>query len=363
MRVSLLPAVRLAGLAILATTAVLTACSDNGSDPTPTPTLTAIVVDPPTASVLVGGTAAFTATGEMSDGSTTAVTVVWTATGGTIAANGTYTAGTTAGTYTVTAASGSISGTASVTVTASPPPGDPALKLTYLTNDFTFPVFLTAPAGDTRLFVVERAGKIRIYKNGAALATPFLDITSLVKSDAGEQGFVGLAFDPQYATNGRFFVSYVDLSGSSVLASYTVSANADLANTGSAVIRLTIPHPAGSTGHYSGALQFGAGGYLYMSVGDGGEHFDPNGHGQSKDDLLGNILRLDVSGTTGYTIPASNPFVGTAGSRGEIWSYGLRNPWRFSFDRATGDLYIGDVGEDTREEIDVSPASAGAGRG
>jgi glucose/arabinose dehydrogenase len=173
---------------------------------------------------------------------------------------------------------------------------------------------------------------------------------------------VGLAFDPHYASNGRFFVSYVNLQGKSVLASYTVSANADVANAGSASIRLTVDHPPIAY-HYSGGLQFGPDGFLYMALGDGGESTDPNGHGQSLADLLGNILRLDVSGATGYTIPATNPFVGQAGAMGEIWAYGLRNPWRFSFDRANGDLYIGDVGQDTREEIDVSSAASGGGKG
>ena len=242
--------------------------------------------------------------------------------------------------------------------------GGIALGLDFLpgSGGFTFPTYLTSPPGDTRLFVVERAGTIRIYKAGAMVATPFLDITSLVKSDAGEQGFVGLAFDPQYATSGRFFVSYVNLAGESVLASYTVSANADVANAASRVERLVVPHPPIAY-HYSGGLAFGPDGFLYMALGDGGESTDPNDHGQKLDDLLGNVLRLDVSGATGYTIPPTNPFVATAGARGEVWAYGLRNPWRFSFDRANGDLYIGDVGQDTREEIDVSTAASGGGKG
>ena len=354
MRSTFLPAV-----AVLALTTA--GCSSDPSTPTPTPTLTAIEVAPVTTTLQVGGATQFTATGRLSDNTTSSVTVTWSATGGTISSNGNYTAGATVGTYEVTATSGSVSGTAAVTVTALPP-GDIALGLDFLTSAFTFPVFLTAPAGDTRLFVVERAGYIRIFKAGAVLATPFLDISSLVKSDAGEQGFVGLAFDPQYATNGRFFVSYVDLAGNSVLASYTVSGNADVANAASRVERLSVPHPPIAY-HYSGGLQFGADGFLYMAIGDGGESTDPNGRGQSLADLLGNILRIDVSGAAGYTIPASNPFVGRAGARGEIWAYGLRNPWRFSFDRVNGDLYIGDVGQDTREEIDVSPATTGAGKG
>lgn len=349
--------------AIVLALVLLGGCSDDDSGPTPPgePTLTAIEVAPATSTVEAGGTVAFTATGRMSDNTTTAVTVTWAATGGTIAATGNYTAGSVAGAYQVSATSGSITGTAAVTVTAVPPV-DINLGLVFLTNDFVFPTFLTSPPGDPRLFIVERAGRIRIYKAGAVVATPFLDITTMVKSDEGEQGFVGLAFDPSYSTNGRFFVSYVALDGSSVLASYTVSGNADVANAGSRVERLVVPHPA-TAYHYSGGIQFGADGYLYMALGDGGESTDPNGRGQSLADLLGNIIRIDVSGAAGYAIPASNPFEGMAGDRGEVWSYGLRNPWRFSFDRATGDLYIGDVGQDTREEINASPALTGAGRG
>ena len=345
--------------------AILAGCSGDENSPPPSPTLTAIEVTPATTSVPVGGAALFSAIGRMSDNSTSSVSVTWSATGGVITSTGNYTASTTPGAFTVTASSGALSGTAAVTVTAAPPPVDPVLGLDFITGPaaLNFPTFLTAPAGDARLFVVERAGVIRIYKAGALLSTPFLDITSLVKSDAGEQGFVGLAFDPQYSTSGRFFVSYVDLAGKSVLASYTVSsANPDVANAASASIRLTVDHPA-TAYHYSGGLAFGPDGFLYMALGDGGESTDPNNHGQSLADLLGNILRLDVSGATLYTIPATNPFVGQAGARGEVWAYGLRNPWRFSFDRANGDLYIGDVGQDTREEIDVSTAASGGGKG
>jgi len=344
--------------------AVIAGCSDDNSAPNPVPTLVRIDVSPATATVQTGGTAQFAAVGKLSDSSTSNVTVTWTATGGTITPTGIYTAGSTAGAFTITATSGTRSGTASVNVTALPP-GEITLGLDALPGSagFIFPTFLTSPPGDSRLFVVERAGRIRIYKAGAIVSTPFLDITTLVKSDSGEQGFVGLAFDPQYATSGRFFVSYVNLEGNSVLASYTVStANADVANTASRVERLVVPHPPIAY-HYSGGLAFGPDGYLYMALGDGGESTDPNDHGQSLADLLGNILRLDVSGSTGYAIPATNPFVATAGARGEIWAYGLRNPWRFAFDRANGDLYIADVGQDTREEIDVSSAASGGGKG
>jgi glucose/arabinose dehydrogenase len=192
------------------------------------------------------------------------------------------------------------------------------------------------------------------------LPTPFLDVSSLVSSGS-EQGLLGFAFDPHYATNGRFFVSYTNTTGSSVVASYQVSANADVADAGSAVIRLTVAQPYEN--HNGGNIIFGPDGFLYLGLGDGGSGGDPQGHGQNKNDLLGSLLRLDVSGASGYVVPADNPLVGVGGTMPELWNWGLRNPWRFSFDRASGDLYIGDVGQDAREEIDVATASSGGGKG
>ena len=242
---------------------------------------------------------------------------------------------------------------------SSPPPVALDLTLEPVATGFDFPLLLTAPAGDSRLFVVEKGGLIKVVKSGAVLATPFLDVSSLVSS-GGEQGLLGLAFDPQYATNGRFFISYTNRTGDNVLASYQVSADADRADA-NGVIRLTVGQPYDN--HNGGHIVFGPDGYLYMGIGDGGSGGDPQGHGQDRNDLLGSILRLDVSGATGYAVPAGNPLVGVAGTRGELWDWGLRNPWRFSFDRSTGDLYIGDVGQDSREEIDVSIATPGGGKG
>lgn len=241
-----------------------------------------------------------------------------------------------------------------------PPPVELDLALEPVAAGFAFPLYLTAPAGDARLFVVEKGGLVRIVKDGAILGTPFLEVSALV-SNGGEQGLLGLAFDPQYAANGRFFVSYTNRAGDNVLASYQVSSDADRADAASAVIRLTVEQPYDN--HNGGHIAFGPDGYLYMGIGDGGSGGDPDGHGQSRNDLLGSLLRLDVSGATGYSVPAGNPFVGTAGARGELWDWGLRNPWRFSFDRSTGDLYIGDVGQSEREEVDVSAAAAGGGKG
>jgi len=244
--------------------------------------------------------------------------------------------------------------------TQQPPPAALDLALEPVATTFAFPLLATAPSGDPRLFVVEKGGLVKIVKGGAVLNTPFLDLSGLI-SNGGEQGLLGLAFDPQYGSNGRFFVSYTNTAGDNVLASYQVSSNADVAVAGSGVIRLTVGQPYDN--HNGGHIAFGPDGYLYMGIGDGGSGGDPDGNGQDRNDLLGSILRLDVSGATGYTVPVSNPLVGVAGTRGELWNWGLRNPWRFSFDRSSGDLYIGDVGQGEREEIDVGTTATGGGKG
>ena len=236
----------------------------------------------------------------------------------------------------------------------------PELALRPVATGLDFPLFLTTPPRDARLFVVERYGRIRIVQDGQVRSEPFLDVSSLI-STLGEQGLLGLAFDPGYAENGRFLISYSDVEGDLIVASYRVSADPDVADPSSGVVRLRVTHP--KTTHYSGMLVFGPDGHLYVGVGDGGEPGDYSATGQDRSDLLGSILRIDVPGDAGYEVPADNPYVGSAGVRPEIWSYGVRNPWRFSFDRATGDLYIGDVGEDSREELDVSAADNGGGKG
>lgn len=241
-----------------------------------------------------------------------------------------------------------------------PPPVAIELGLEPVATSFTFPLLVTAPAGDPRLFVVEKGGLVKIVKGGTVLTTPFLDVSGLI-SNGGEQGLLGLAFDPQYGANGRFFVSYTNSAGDNVLASYQISSNADVADAGSAVIRLTVGQPYDN--HNGGHIVFGPDGYLYLGIGDGGSGGDPDGHGQERNDLLGSILRLDVSAATGYTVPAGNPLVGVPATRAELWNWGLRNPWRFTFDRSTGDLYIGDVGQNQREEINVATAASGAGKG
>jgi glucose/arabinose dehydrogenase len=219
-------------------------------------------------------------------------------------------------------------------------------------------------AGDDRLFLCEQAGRIRIFQGGTLLATPFLDLSTLVQSSGNEQGLLGLAFHPDYDQNGFFFVNYTRVSdGGTVVARYQVSTNPDQANAGSAAILLQISQPFSN--HNGGELQFGPDGYLYVALGDGGSGGDPGCRAQKLSEWLGKLLRLDVDQNSGqapyYAVPSDNPFVGVGGAHGEIWAFGLRNPWRFSFDRETGDLFIGDVGQDSIEEIDFQPAGHAGG--
>ena len=243
---------------------------------------------------------------------------------------------------------------------------DPAhtrLTLTRLVGGLSSPVGITnARDGTHRLFVVEQGGRIRIIKASTLFAAPFLDIHTRVTC-CGERGLLGLAFHPSYKSNGKFYVDYTDVNGNTVVAEYhRSSTNANRASTSERILlRVTQPY----ANHNGGQLAFGPDGFLYIALGDGGSAGDPGNRAQSLNTLLGKILRIDVNHRTGslqYAIPSSNPFVGRTGLD-QIWSYGLRNPWRFSFDRKTGDLWIGDVGQDNWEEIDRAPKSAGAGRG
>ena len=209
-----------------------------------------------------------------------------------------------------------------------------------------------------RLFVVEQAGRIRVVRDGNLLGASFLDIASRVSS-GGERGLLGLAFHPRYSENGRFFVNYTDRSGDTHVAEFRVGSNPDLADPGSERTLLFVRQPFPN--HNGGGLAFGNDGMLYIGLGDGGSGGDPQGNGQNLGVALGKMLRIDVDSGTPYSVPASNPFVSSANAFREIWAYGLRNPWRFSFDRATGDLYIGDVGQGAREEVDVGLASRAGG--
>ena len=242
----------------------------------------------------------------------------------------------------------------------SAPPEERIIGLEPVASGLAFPLALTAPAGDPRLFVVEKPGRIRIVREGTLLERPYLDLTGTV-SAGGEQGLLGLAFDPDYSLNGRFYVNYTDLEGDTRIVAYHVSSDPDVADPASAELLLSIEQPFSN--HNGGHLAFGPDGYLYVGSGDGGSGGDPEGNGQDRQDLLGSLLRLDVSAGNGYTIPPDNPFAAATDARGELWDLGLRNPWRFSFDRVTGDLYIADVGQNEREEINVATRATGGGRG
>ena len=235
-----------------------------------------------------------------------------------------------------------------------PPPLPSELAVVPVATGLASPVFLTAPANDARLFVLEQAGRIRIIEGGTLLPAPFLDITSIVGS-GGERGLLGLAFHPRYATNGFFFVNYTGVDGHTRVARYTVSADRNVASVGSAKLIIRVDQPYSN--HNGGMIAFGPDGMLYIGMGDGGSGGDPENHAQNRADLLGDMLRLNVDIGDPYTPAAGNPFLSTANVRPEIWAWGLRNPWRFSFDRANGNLYIADVGQGSREEVNVVGSS------
>ena len=223
------------------------------------------------------------------------------------------------------------------------------IALQSFATGFNSPVEITN-AGDTRLFVVEQGGLIKVVNaNGSVNATPFLNVASLISSGS-ERGLLGLAFHPNYATNGYFFINYTNTSGNTVIARYSVSANPNVANT-TGTILMTITQPFSN--HNGGTLKFGPDGYLYIGMGDGGSGGDPGNRAQNINENLGKMLRIDVNATVApfYTSPSTNPYVGVAGND-EIWALGLRNPWKFSFNRITGDLWIADVGQSAMEEID-----------
>jgi glucose/arabinose dehydrogenase len=235
------------------------------------------------------------------------------------------------------------------------------VSLVNFATGFTRPCDITH-CGDDRLFVVEQGGKIWILdKNGVKLPTPFLDIDPKVGSSGNEQGLLGLAFHPNYAQNGYFYVNYTDNSGDTKISRFSVSAtNPNVSSTNSELILLMVDQPYSN--HNGGCLKFGPDGYLYIGLGDGGSGGDPQNYGQNKNSLLGKMLRIDVNSGAPYAVPVSNPFVNDPTTLDEIWAIGLRNPWRFSFDRTTGDLWIGDVGQDAWEEVDFQPANSPGGQ-
>ncbi|MDZ4801894.1 MAG: PQQ-dependent sugar dehydrogenase [Bryobacteraceae bacterium] len=237
-----------------------------------------------------------------------------------------------------------------------------SVRLVRISTGLASPTEIVQPRGDSRLFVVEQRGRIRILKDGAVLETPFLDIASRM-SCCGERGLLGLAFPQQFASRQRFYVYYTDPAGNIVISRFGLSAtSADLADPASEEVVLRVAHTEFAN-HNGGRIVFGPDGYLYAGLGDGGSGGDPRGNGQNLNALLGKLLRLDVEGGSAtYTSPASNPFANRTGARPEIWAYGLRNPWKFSFDSATGDLYIADVGQNAIEEINFQPASSSGGQ-
>ncbi|WP_426177801.1 PQQ-dependent sugar dehydrogenase [Massilia sp. TWR1-2-2] len=236
-----------------------------------------------------------------------------------------------------------------------PPPFTLALR--QVASGLDNPTFVAAPRGDPRLFIVERAGRIRMVQDGLLRAIAFLDISARV-STVGEGGLLSIALHPHYAVNGQYFLYFTDAAGDIVVERRSVSANANLSDPTSALEIIRIPHP-NFRNHYGGLVAFGADGFLYLATGDGGGG-DPARNAQDLANLLGKMLRLDIRAATAgapYALPPSNRFIGQAGRRGEIWACGLRNPWRYGFDG--GQLYIADVGQDHREEVNIVAANQG----
>jgi len=243
---------------------------------------------------------------------------------------------------------------------APPDPNDPgsglALAAELVVSGTPNPVHLTAPSGDDRLFVVEQGGRIRVVKDGELLQEPFLDVSGQVSTGGNEQGLLSMAFHPEYAASGYFYVNFTDTSGDTRVVRYSVSSSdPDVADPASGLLILEVAQPFGN--HNGGHILFGPDGMLYVAMGDGGSGGDPQGHGQNTATLHGNLLRLDVDGGEPYAVPADNPFVGDPDARDEIWAYGLRNPWRISFDPPAGTLYVADVGQNEWEEVNAVSAS------
>jgi len=300
---------------LIAAVMIVAACGEEGSPP----------IGPGTTSSTT--TAGTTTTGVLPDATTTGVSVP---------------------------AAGTSTSTSPTTSTTTALPPLLGLGLDVIVEGLDTPVFLTSPPGDDRLFVVEKPGRIVVLGGDGTEDRVFLDLSVLTSEDHMEQGLLGMAFHPAYGENGRFFVHYTDRSGTSTLAEYRVSSDdPDRADQKSGKVLLTQGQPAGN--HNGGMVAFGPDGYLYLALGDGGGANDRYGNGQRTDTLLGSILRLDVDGGDPYAIPPDNPFADGGGAV-EVWAYGLRNPWRFSIDR--GLLYIGDVGQQEWEEIDVASIDA-----
>ncbi len=231
---------------------------------------------------------------------------------------------------------------------------------TVIASGFDRPLAIThAGDGSGRLFIVEKSGRIKIVQDGAVLPTPFLDIHNMI-STGSEQGLLGLAFHPEYDENGYFFINYTDLAGNTQVVRYRISEDDNIADPASALILFSVQQPYAN--HNGGQITFGPDGYLYIALGDGGSANDPQNNAQNLNNPLGKILRITVNEDGTTSIPADNPFIETPGADARIWAWGLRNPWRFSFDRLNGDLYIADVGQNKWEEISYARSSTPGGQ-
>jgi glucose/arabinose dehydrogenase len=243
-------------------------------------------------------------------------------------------------------------------------PAFPNISLVLTAGGFAQPIGIAhAGDGSGRLFIVEQGGLVKIIKNGTVVATPFLNVSSLLKSSAGEQGLLGIAFPRGYGPGKNYlYTNYTGTQGigDTVIARFQTTVDPDVADSTSGQTLLTVIQPFAN--HNGGQLAFGPDGYLYIGMGDGGSGGDPFNNAQNPLSLLGKVLRIDVESQSGaYSIPSSNPFAGNAAYRPEIWALGLRNPWRFSFDRGTGDLFIADVGQNLYEEVNAQSAASGGG--
>jgi glucose/arabinose dehydrogenase len=348
---------------ILSLLLLLAGCSGGGGDPgttTPPPTATTGSLQVATSGLPAGLNAAVRVTGpdNFSQDLTGTRTLTSLAPGSYSVAASSVTLGGT--TYTPTPAAQSVVVTAGASVTASVAYAGSALALALsdIGPTFTSPTFVTAAPGDERLFVLERRGVIRIVRNGTVLTQPWLDISANVFT-GGEGGLLSMAFDPNFASNGYFYLYYTDTAQNIVVERYASSPAPNVADPTSGLVILRVAHPQ-FTNHFGGLVAFGPDGMLYAGLGDGGGAGDPFGNAQNLNALLGKLLRVDVrTATSGqpYTIPVTNPYLNQPGRRPEIWASGLRNPWRYAFDGEQ--LYIADVGQDAREEVNLAAVSQG----
>jgi glucose/arabinose dehydrogenase len=336
---------------VSATTSAITV---NPLPPAPVGTVT---VSPISASVIAGSTRQLTAVTKDDDGNVLTGRVIdWSSSNTAVAmvdaATGLVTGVSAGGPVTITATSEGKTGTSSITVT------NLTIRATpFITSGLSAPVFLAQPLNDGRIFVVEQAGRIRVVRDGVLQSTPFLDITAKVNF-SGERGLLSVGFHPLYAANRHFYVYFTGLSGEIRIERFTTTADPGVADPTSEKLIFTTPH-ADFSNHNGGLVAFGLDGMLYAAFGDGGSAGDPLGNGQNFNAYLGGMIRIDVDHGDPYSIPSDNPFVGQANRRPELWAKGLRNPWRFAFDPPTGLLFIADVGQAQREEVNSVPAIQG----